>query len=305
MYDYSENDIPSSDDIQIVERLQRNIVSRTRTRPFHINPNHSSYTWSRKEFITKTFSIGDFISSDCCHKNCLKSINYMYALQKRKNYLSMNKNMQNSYLVGCMISTKTGYDYRIGNILLCRKAFKKYHSIGNLRLSRIQTRLEKDPTFYSKVQHGREIGPLTNTALAWIQDFFSKHGESIPDRESKHILDNFSRNEIYKLYKEYDESVEGNHNFISYAYFTRVWKRQFNNVCIPKKSRMGISSICASLKEIRDESEGVERVIYLQFFVCLNSIVANYENILSIFSFCVMCRFYSQSTSRTHESTIK
>jgi hypothetical protein len=39
---------PSSEDDEIVETLQRNIVSRTRIRPFYINPNHSSYTRSRK-----------------------------------------------------------------------------------------------------------------------------------------------------------------------------------------------------------------------------------------------------------------
>jgi hypothetical protein len=70
-------------------------------------------------------SISDLISSECCQKECLKGIDYKYALEKRKTYLSMNKSMQNSYLVGCMICTKTGYDYHIGNILLYRKAFKK------------------------------------------------------------------------------------------------------------------------------------------------------------------------------------
>jgi len=75
----------------------------------------------------------------------------------------MNKSMQNSYLVGCMQSAKSGYGYRIGNFLLCRKAFKRIHSIGNIRLSRIQLRLEKDPSFYSKSDHGREYGPLTNS----------------------------------------------------------------------------------------------------------------------------------------------
>jgi hypothetical protein len=37
----------------------------------------------------------------------------------------------------------------------------------------------------------------------------------MPDRDTIHIPDNLSKNEIYKLYKEYVESVEGNHNFIS------------------------------------------------------------------------------------------
>ena len=169
-------------------------------------------------------------------------------------YLSMNKSMQNSYLVGCMISTRTGYDYRVGNVLLCRKAFKRIHSIGNLRLSRIQTRLEKDPTFYSDDYQGRITGPSTHIAISWMHDFFSKHGESMPNRETIHIPDNFTRQEIYNLCKDYVQGGKGNGNFIKYAYFIRVWKNKFNNVCIPKRSRMGICSTCASLKEMRDRS---------------------------------------------------
>jgi hypothetical protein len=194
-------------------------------------------------------------------------MDYMNDLNKRKTYLSMNKSMQNSYLMGCIISTNTGYAYRIGNILLCRKAFKKIHSIGNLRLSRIQTRLEKDHSFYSKVHHGQESGSLIDTAFSLMCDFFSKHGECIPDRDTIHIPDNFSRREIYNLYKGYVEGVEGvegNGNFITYTYnFTRIWKKQFNNVCIPKKSRMGILSVCATLKSRRDKYEGAERGMYL------------------------------------------
>jgi hypothetical protein len=36
-------------------------------------------------------------------------------------------------------------------------------------------------------------------------------------------------------------------------------RKQFNNVRIPKKSRMGICNICASLKSKRDKFQGVER----------------------------------------------
>ena len=127
---------------------------KCRTIPFYVNPNHLTYTRSRKEFLTSPSSITHLISSECCHNNCLKGIGYNYALEKRTVYLSMNKNMQKSYLVGCMISTRTGYDYLVGNVLLCRKEFKRIQSIGNLRLSKIQTRLEKDPTFYSNDYQG-------------------------------------------------------------------------------------------------------------------------------------------------------
>ena len=88
----------------------------------------------------------------------------------------MNKSMQNSYLVGCMQSTLADYDYHIGNVLLCKKAFKMLHSIGNCRLSRIQEKLEKDPTYYSEVRYKWEVGSLENTVMSWMKDLFSKHG---------------------------------------------------------------------------------------------------------------------------------
>jgi hypothetical protein len=99
-----------------------------------------------------------------------------------------------------------------------------------------------------------------------MRDFFSKHGECKPDRDTIHISNNFSRREIYNLYKEYAKGIEENGNFITYAYFTRIWKKQFNNVCIPKKTRMGVCSICATLKSRRDKSERIERGMYLLFF---------------------------------------
>ena len=120
-------------------------------------------------------------------------MDFKFSLEKRKNYLSMNKNMQNSYLVGCMKSTVADYDYHIGSLFLYRKYFEMFHSIGNFRLSRIQTILEKDPTFYSKVHHSREIEPLTNAAISCIQDLFSKHGECMQNKGTMYIPDNFSR----------------------------------------------------------------------------------------------------------------
>jgi hypothetical protein len=131
LFKKKDKEKPSSEDDEIVETLQGNIVCRTKIKPLYINPKNSSYTRSRKDFLTKSISIKELISSECCQKNCLKRMDYMYALNKRKTYLAMNKSMKNSYLTGCMISTNTVYDYRIGNILLCRKAFKNIHSIGN------------------------------------------------------------------------------------------------------------------------------------------------------------------------------
>jgi len=85
--------------------------------------------------------------------------------------------------------------------------------------------LENDPTFYSKVHHKRQFGPLLNTAMSLMKDLFSKHGECMPNREIINIPDNFSRREIYNLYKEYAEGAEGHGRFITYQYFVKIWKK--------------------------------------------------------------------------------
>ena len=135
----------------------------------------------------------------------------------------------------------------LGLYLSVENISKCFIRIGNFRLSRIQENLEKDPTFYSEVHHKRQFGPLSNNAMSSMKDFFSKQW-SVFQIDRIHIPDNFSRREIYNLYKEYAEGAEGHGRFITYPYFVKIWKKEFNNVCIPKKTRMGICNICASLK---------------------------------------------------------
>lgn len=152
--DHSVDNIPLNDDENpytnddpIMEMLPSNIVSRNRSRPFCINARCSSYTRGRAEYLTRRSAISALISSECCEKDFLKHMDYKFALESRKRYLPVNKSMHDSYLVGCMQSTLSGYDYHIRTLFIYRKAFKMFHSIGNFHLSRIQENLEKDPTF--------------------------------------------------------------------------------------------------------------------------------------------------------------
>eukprot|EP01018_Ginkgo_biloba_P010915 Gb_30936 [translate_table: standard] len=131
------------------------------------------------------------------------------------------------------------------------------HSLGNSCLSRIQECLEKDPSFYSKANVPRTCGPTSNLAIIWLKDFISKHGEIMPNRDTIHIPDNFSKVEIFNMYKEHAIATEAKH--VSYVHFKRLWKDNFNNVRIPAKTRMGICSVCAELKARRAKLCGHER----------------------------------------------
>jgi len=118
-----------------MEMLLANIVSRSRSGPLCINPICSSYTRGREEYLMRRSSISDLISCECCQKYFLKHMDLKFALEKRKIYFSMNKCMRNSYLVGCMQSTLSSYEYHIGSLFIYRKAFKILHSIDNFSLS--------------------------------------------------------------------------------------------------------------------------------------------------------------------------
>ena len=133
-------------------------------------------------------------------------------------------------------------------------------------MSRIQEKLEKDPTNSSEVRYKQEVEPFANTAKTWMKDLFSNHGECMPNKDTIHIPNNFLRREIFILYRDYAEVVEGVGNFITYSYFTRLWKNEFNNVRIPKKTRMRVCNTCASLKAKRDICQEVERGAFKTLF---------------------------------------
>ena len=65
--------------------------------------------------------------------------------------------------------------------------FERIPSIGNLHLSRIQTSLKKDPTFYSKAYHGQYSVLLTNIIMSWMHYFFSRNKECTCHIETHYI----------------------------------------------------------------------------------------------------------------------
>ena len=66
----NDDENPYTNDDQMMEMLPRNIVSRSRSRPFRINASCSSYTRGRAEYLTRRSSISALISSECCQKDC-------------------------------------------------------------------------------------------------------------------------------------------------------------------------------------------------------------------------------------------
>ena len=95
---------------------------------------------------------------------------------------------------------------------ICRSAFKIIHGLGNARL-----------------------GPVGQMAVSWMENYFAMN-EVLPTLGKMHLMDNYTRYEVFTLYK--DDMLESNEQFASYSHFSRLWKNFFNNLKIPKTVRM-------------------------------------------------------------------
>ena len=119
----------------------------------------------------------------------------------------------------------------------CRSAFKIVFCVSNLRLQRVQQRALHGDLPSMKGSKGRH-------AVSWMKHYFQLHCEVMPTTGRLHLSDNFTRKEIFQVYKSDMEKTED--KSVRYSQFTRLWNTEFDNVIIPRKVRMGVCSICAN-----------------------------------------------------------
>ena len=70
----------------------------------------------------------------------------------------------------------------------------------------------------------------------------------MPTAGRHHLSDNYTRDELFQIYKDEMESASERH--VHYIQFTRLWNTKFSNVVIPRKVRMGVCALCANLKSM-------------------------------------------------------
>ena len=197
------------------------------------------------------------LNKSCCANLCLSTYGKSRLRETRQKYLSLNGEEQDTFLLSHMqlkLDHKAGpnstqVEYFLGlNTKCCRAAFKITHSIGNMRLQRVQERLLKG-SWVQFDQNGSGCkGQIGQQAIRWMEVYFSKQCEVMPTTGRLHLSDNFTRREVYQSYK--DDMSSDVEPYIQYRHFNRLWRLQFNNVVIPRKVRMGVCSICASLKSM-------------------------------------------------------
>ena len=106
-----------------------------------------------------------------------------------------------------------------------------------------------------------------------MQDVFSKNCEKLPNKDIIHLLDSFSKLEVWKIFKSSFSNFNKNKN-ITYRFFCKVWKKHFPNIKIPRMNRFGVCADCEEFKTIRDKAVTAEEkskifLMYLFYFANL------------------------------------
>ena len=159
----------------------------------------------------------------------------------RHKYLSVNGNEQDTFMISHMQLVQ---DHTIGpssmhveyylapSMKSCWVAFKIAYNFGNMKLQRIQHWLGSWEPFNNKASRCK--GLVGCHAVRWMEIYFSKQCDIMPTTRRLHLSDNFTRHEVYQVYK--DDMLLESVPYIQYRHFNRLWRLKFNNVVIPRKA---------------------------------------------------------------------
>lgn len=206
----------------------------------------------------------------CCQNTCLRKLGYKSIREAREKYFRLNSQDRPLSLQWLVRKSEIGIEddseskkdslrhdraYKVLDVLVCRKAFKAVFCVGNHMLSRL-SKLKND-----NLQYHKPVGaPITHTSyvvISWMKTFFDTHCESLPNKEVVHLPDNYSKLEVYNVYKSSFVNLDTSCN-ITYRRWCKLWNIHFPLVKIPQVNRFSVCADCEEFKSIREKAVTTE-----------------------------------------------
>jgi len=199
----------------------------------------------------------------CCKKICLRKLGKKGIREARENYFRLNSQDRPLSLQWLVRQSDTRIDqdgleanlgrttYKIQGQIVCREGFKAVFCVGNHMLTRLN-KLKNQNLEYPK-SVGKAITDATYVVVSWMKNFFETHCESLPNKEVVHLPDNYSKLEVYNLYKSTFVKMDSTVN-ISYRNWCKLWKKHFPLVKIPAVNRFSVCADCEEFKSIREKA---------------------------------------------------
>ena len=219
----------------------------------------------RLEHLTSECQILIDVSKDCCQSSCLAKLGKKALKDISLWYFSLNGDEQETFLSDRLqllqessSRNNVTFEYYINiSERCCRKAFKIVLGVGNMWLNRIQCRCLSRDIFVDKqldVVTGK--GLVGQHVVTWMQNYFRLHCDVMPTTGRLHLSDNYTRDELYQIYKE-DMQCKGE-RYIQYNQFTKLWNVRFDNVVIPRNTSEGKDGGVCTLCEPKKYDKGSE-----------------------------------------------
>lgn len=216
----------------------------------------------------------------CCDQFCLRNLGLLEVKKQRTYYFSLSYQEKNVLLRGCVKSGHAGASgYSVNTRSFCREGFKKLFSIGNNRLQKITKNL------FSRIQNDtfcRDKLATHLTLVQWLNDFFARNVESLPNKDIFHLPDNWTKTEVFDAFQT--ETMMRQQQGITYTWFIRIWNKEFPRVRIPRRSRFSTCGPCTEFKALRDKATleadkskftNLSRLVWLSEY----SLFANWRNL--------------------------
>ena len=118
---------------------------------------------------------------------------------------------------------------------VCKRGFTILLDTTERRLDRIKQNRETSGTIVHGNRGMKRPSDKTFDASAWMNDYFSRMGDHMPDSNRIHLPSFLTKREVYK--KMCDDLYEdGIKEIISLSTFYDLWEREYSHVLIPEVS---------------------------------------------------------------------
>lgn len=184
------------------------------------------------------------LGKECCKEHCLQHFSIEEFTNSTQHFHSKSPTEQRQYLHDCLIlsspsgaatSSASKEKFMLYSKPLCKKAFAVLLGTSERRLDRIKQNFAA----VGKIVHGNRgiKRPTTKSsdASAWMESYFSRMGDHMPDSNRIHLPSFLTKREVYqRMCTELSE--DGIKEIISLSTFYELWDKNFSHVLIPEVS---------------------------------------------------------------------
>jgi hypothetical protein len=146
--------------------------------------------------------------------------------------------------------------YKILEHSICQVGFKNVFCIGNHMLERFNRLRDQDVVMPKYV--GRVRTSVSYILESWMEEFFSRNCKKLPNKDVSHLLDNFSKLEVSKLFKSKLSNFD-QCGSVTYQFWCKIWNKHFPLIKMPKVNHFGACADCKKFKTICEKTLTIEK----------------------------------------------